>query len=104
MRIIEKYFKDRRLDETRACNIMNVHFLSDDGQIMFYEDCLKIAEKIKEDTENKSEQAFIRCCPFYTYPNLCENIERSTTNCKKNESECENLKYYRNEYRKLDQD
>lgn len=99
---ISKYFKGKRLDETRACNIMNVHFLSEDGQLLFYEDCLKIAKQIKKDTEQNAELAFRKSCQFFVEPNFCDSTERSSNNCFNNDSECLTLQYYRSEYAKLD--
>lgn len=99
---MDKYFKNKRIDETRACDVMNNTFYSENGKLVFYEDCLKIAEQIKKDTEQKAELAFRKSCQFFTEPFFCDSTERSSNNCFENDGECLTLQYYRNEYEKLD--
>lgn len=99
---MDKYFKNKRIDETRSCDVMNNTFYSDNGKLVFYEDCLRIAYKIKKDTEHNCELAFRKSCKFFIEPNICDSAERSSNNCFENDSECLTIQYYRGEYEKLD--
>lgn len=99
---LSKYFKGKWLDHERCCSVMTTHFLSDEGQIIYRKDCLRIAEQIKKDTEQNAELAFRKSCQFFIKPNICDSTERSSNNCFENDEECLTLQYYRNAYAKLD--